>query len=521
MSQAADSMQRHRFVIVVPVADRPQQLTACLDSLQELCRIHGGNAADKQRVSVLIADDSLQADNILRHKNLAARCNAMGLPTEYFGLDQQQALLAAIPDTRRAALTGVLGVGCVAHKGASLMRNIVYLRLAQLADARSLFWFIDSDQTFQVRVLTPEGERDVYALDYFHEFDRVFSHTDAMVVTGKVVGDPPVSPSVMAANFLADVEVFLETLSRLDLQAPCQFHAPAVSASDAAYHDMASLFGFSAQSQTFSYPCPLHGTHSNADALVHFAVQLNGFFHGEHPTRKNYYQFEDTLASVKPARTVYTGNYCLRPQALRYFIPYASLKLRMAGPVLGRLLKQQLGAQFVTANLPMLHARTLNADKQFEFRPGVDRDEERIELAGEQERQFYGDVMLFTVEKLTAMAYPAQTPDAARIAELFDQTLHEITAQYAAKRQETCQRIRDVQTKIAHLPGQTGTQFQHFIANMERNFGAGSTGYAAIERNVSKRRQEILQAIAGYQNNQRVWNELMHARLAVNTIHNR
>jgi hypothetical protein len=512
MSPAAEGRQRHRFVVVVPVADRPQQLAACLDSLLELCRLYGCGSEAGDRVTVLIADDSCEADNIQRHKQLAARCNAQGVHTDYFGLEEQQALLGRIQPDRRAALAGVLGEGRMGHKGASAMRNIVYLRLAAMADDRTLFWFIDSDQTFQVRMNTPEGERDAYAIDYFRELERIFSTTDALVVTGKVVGDPPVSPSVMAANFLADVEAFLHTLAGLDLQDPCCFHVHSASADDAAYHDMASLFGFAERTEVFNYPCPLHGDHTNADALAHFARQLNGFFHGEHPTRKSRYEHQDALVSLKPARTVYTGNYCFRPEALRYFIPFASLKLRMAGPVLGRLLKQELGKLFVSANLPMLHARTLNAGEHYEFRPGVDRQDDAIDLSGELERQFYGDVMLFTIEKLAALGYPAQIPDDGQIAQAYDETLQEIARQYAAKREQ-------IDVRLQHLSGlvraggrwqeAAGAQFARFLANIERNFGAASSGYAAIEGNAGARRQEMLRAIGGYPQERNAWETVL------------
>jgi len=35
----------------------------------------------------------------------------------------------------------------------------------------------------------------VYALNYFHAIDRIFRTTDTLMLTGKMVGDPPVSPS--------------------------------------------------------------------------------------------------------------------------------------------------------------------------------------------------------------------------------------------------------------------------------------------------------------------------------------
>lgn len=115
---------------------------------------------------------------------------------------------------------------------------------------------------------------------------------------------------------------------------------------------------------------------------------------------------------MQPARTVYTGNYVFRASALNWFIPFAPLRLRMSGPTLGRLMKAGLGKRFVSANLPMLHTRTLDATGEAEFRPGVVTQANAIDLVDEFERQFFGDVMLFTVERLASLGFPRQAlPD--------------------------------------------------------------------------------------------------------------
>ncbi len=511
---------RHRFIVVIPVADRPQQLSACLDSLHQLGCLYG-YGGKQHLVSVLIADDSFAPENIRHHRQLAAHYAALGLATEYFGLEEQASLRAEIPAERRAALAGVLGVGEGAHKGASAMRNLVYLRLAARVDEHTLCYFIDSDQTFQVRIQTSEGERDVYAIDYFYQLDRIFSHTNTLVLTGKVVGDPPVSPAVMAANFLADVQGFLQQISPLPPQAPCQFHAPPATADEAAYHDMATLFGFADQRAAFSYACPLcgqRGQHTNADALAHFASQLSGFFYGEHPTRKSRYQYQDALESLQAARTVYTGNYCFKPEApgyfaLGYFVPFAGLRLRMAGPVLGRIMKRELGSRFASANLPMLHARTLNAGGALEFRPGIAVTDERVDLSGEQERQFYGDVMLFCIEKLVAMGYPQQTPEQDQITEIYQTTRQDMANLYAEKRSLVMARLSELQTEIsrAPLPQPVAMQFQHFIDNITHNFGNASPGYALIAQRAEQRKVEMIAAIAHYLGDRVAWEGCVQA----------
>ena len=166
----------------------------------------------------------------------------------HFGLDEQIALIDCA-DRRNCPASAGGARDDFGHKGQGVMRNIAYLKVAEMLKSTPtdnlLIWSLDSDQEFRVKVATPEGDREVYAVDYFHDLDAIFSRTDAQVLTGKVVGDPPVSPAVMAGNFLADVIGFLQRMAASDPAAACRQHGDAGHAGgDAAYHDMADLFGF-------------------------------------------------------------------------------------------------------------------------------------------------------------------------------------------------------------------------------------------------------------------------------------
>ena len=69
---------RHSIVIVIPVADRPQQLQNCLESLVSLCQRFGYGGASARgyaKLSVLIADDSKEPANIKQHQKLV-ECKA-------------------------------------------------------------------------------------------------------------------------------------------------------------------------------------------------------------------------------------------------------------------------------------------------------------------------------------------------------------------------------------------------------------------------------------------------------------
>ena len=508
----------HDFVVVIPVADRPRHLTACLDSLKTLLATYPYAG----RVSVLVADDSRDEASRQRHREIVDAC---GLDAHYLGQDEQRALVADLPVEDQGRLTGVVGSASAVdfhHKGASITRNIAYLWLRRLPDEGRprLFWFLDSDQEFRVNVATDEGEVLAYAVDYLHALDRIFSTTPARVLTGKVVGDPPVSPAVMAGNFLDDVLAFLAEMATRDSAAVCTFHGPVRAAGDAAYHDMADLFGFRGGAEAFRYRCPLAGAHDHAACFADFAARLDRFFDGEHPTRRSYYEAGDPLDSLKPARTIYTGNYVFTVEGLDGFIPFADLKLRMAGPTLGRLLRAELGEAFVSANLPMLHKRTVAETGQSECRPGIDRQRERVDLSGEFERQYFGDVMLFGIERLTGQGFPSAPLARDRVEASVAEVETQLRDRYRARQADTAARLDRLEALFeapanwwharAGLAGAC-SDFRRFFANLRANFAADAPVWRQLgyPSHRDRRLAAMTDAIARYRDDQSVWRQVM------------
>lgn len=512
---------RHDFVVVIPVADRPRHLADCLASLVELCRRYPYDG----QVTVLIVDDSREADSIARHRALAGQFTGPGLAVRHLDHDAQRELVAALPADPRRALAGVVGDGAsYAHKGASITRNIAYLWLKRLpVDGRKrLFWFLDSDQEFRVNVETAEGEAQAYAVDYLHGLDRIFSETPTRVLTGKVVGDPPVSPAVMAGTFLDDVLAFLAEMAALAPDADCSFHGRARQADDAAYHDMADLFGFKPADAAYRYRCHVLGSHDHRACFADFAGRLKRFFDGEHPTRRGYYQPDDLMAGIKPARTIYTGNYVVTPEGLDWFVPFAALKLRMAGPTLGRIIRAEIGDAFVSANLPMLHKRTVDETGRSEFRPGIERRHDAVDLSGEFERQYFGDVMLFAVEKLTGQGYPGARPGSEAIAAAVDATEADLHAKYLAKHERVGAGIVRLEALFAG-PGrwwledarlaEAGVAFRRFIDNMRGNFAMDAPAWRLIDSAAHRgeRKAAIRAAIEHYQDDRVAWRAALRA----------
>lgn len=499
-------MTQHDFIVVVPVADRPRHIQACLTSLRAALR----RFPYAGRIRVLLADDSAAAASIQANRAIARQCSADGLEVIHFPPAEQYALVSGLG----LSLPRVLGDAPsdrYGHKGQGVMRNIACLKVAELikdTSAETLIWSIDSDQEFRVNVPEDEG----YVVDFFNGIDAIFTHTDAQVLTGKVVGDPPVSPAVMTRNFLGDVLAFLARMAERDPAATCSHHAATAAAGDAAYHDMAELFGFQ-PADNHAYPCPLPGAHTEADCFANFAGRVNSFFYGEHPTRISGYVPGDLFASVQPARTVYAGNYVFRPTALQYFIPFASLRLRMSGPTLGRIVKAELGPRFVSANLPMLHKRTVESGGQAEFRPGINTQQATIDMSGEFERQFYGDVMLFTVERLAAECRLAS----ADFSRTLEETRTEMLERYNARQQAIMTKLGDLDAQLANptrwwnRSPELAAGFRQFAANVRRNFGTASSGHSQINdsANWAQWHDRLLDALAHYTQDRGAWSQLI------------
>ena len=529
------SDRRYSFIIVIPVADRPSHLTQCLNSLLTLCQLfHYGGLQDDhfKKVSVIVADDSNDTANIEQTRKACEHFSAQGLRTEYFGATEQKRLLQHTSRYRDGKLRRIVGnipdsAGNpnFSHKGAAITRNITYLRLRQILDERQndklLFYFIDSDQQFNVVAPAHSTMQNLYAINYFHHLDEIFTTSAASILTGKVVGDPPVSPAVMAGHFQDDITGFLKTIDRLPPGQPCCFHdATTHHENDASYHDMASLFGFSNTDDSFRYHCTLHGAHNHKDCFNDFASKLNAFFHGEHPTRATYFNYAGALSTTTPARTIYTGNYIFRPDQLKHFIPFSSLQLRMAGPVLGRILKADINHAFVSANLPMLHNRTLEDSGQSEFRPGVRVHSKTVNLSGEFERQYFGDVMLFTIEKLVADGYPHKPFTADEIKQTIEATDKQLHEHYEDIRARILEKLSQLKATFGNANSwwnktdgldSAKTEFASFISNIEHNFGTGAESYSLIDstENRSRRQQQIASAISNYPDDMAAWQEAL------------
>ena len=523
---------RYHFILSIPVADRPPHLQACLESILQLCEKfgYGGNASGYyDSIKVIVAEDSRDQKNIRRHIDLVDEYRHKGLQVIHFGQPEQYELLQSVPLHQREQLGKLVTTQAKDRfylKGQAANRNLSYLKCLQLTEDKhkTLYYLVDSDQSFCVNRQTEDGEEIVYALNYFHAIDKLFRTTDTQVLTGKLVGDPPVSPAVMAANFLDDVSAFFTTLAGKRPDEACQFHVwPAQPPGDAAYHDMARLFGFENNSTTYPYRCPLEGEHDHAACLLGFARRLNSFFFGEHLTRKTLFSYNNGFAHRVPARTIYPGNYIVNYEGLKYIIPFGHLRLRMSGPTAGRLIAAEIKQRFASVNLPMLHRRTTEAGLDDDFRPGVELgnagQQQSIDLSNEFERQFFGDLMLFSTEALVKRADVNKAFEKELVVAVINEKENELLELYQQKHDAIADKNRQLKDLVfnddhwwleAAGLGNTLKQLKAFIDNIDNNFGEQSLAWHQIQsvEHRTERKKQIVEALMNYRTERDAWDQL-------------
>ena len=515
-----------RFIIAIPIADRPDHLHACLGSILQLCLCYeyGGRGPDGffKRVSVVVAEDSRDPANRERHRALVADFRRRGLDAHHFGLEAQYESLMAIPAAQRRELAGLLTdqpAAAFHHKGQAATRNLSYLKMVELArpGEETLFFLMDSDQRFLVNRAATAGETIVPALNYFHYINRIFQTGRVDVLTGKLVGDPPVSPAVMGANLMGDLAAFLREMAACDPDAACGFHgAGGVLAGEAAYHDLAVLFGYAARGGPCAYSCPLPGEHTNAKALAALAARLPSFFRGEHLTRRSRFRYSGSFTALDSARTLYPGNYIVNRAGLRYIIPFGQLRLRMSGPTAGRLIQAEIGSRFASVNLPMLHQRATPRDAAADFRPGVEGiGQAVVDISDEFERQFFGDLMLFSVVEWLKARTLDDLTDEVGLGEVVARTESRLLALYGDNQAAIDAYRKGLETWLTSAPpwwvaSPTMGELRAFLGNVARNFGEESAVWQRIRDPAHRawRRGQIIAALGHYRQERAAWDQL-------------
>jgi hypothetical protein len=289
---------------------------------------------------------------------------------------------------------------------------------------------------------------------------------------------------------------------------------------------MVKLFGYNSPPHPKKYHCNLPGDHRVQDCLEDFSKKTLGFFHGLHPTRTQFYLHRDNFTDMESARTVYTGNYIIKAAGLRHFIPFANLKLRMAGPALGRILRKRLNKGFVSANLPLLHKRTIEASGCNEFRSGITAEKNSIDLSCEFNRQFWGDVMLFSIDKLADLGYPDKRLGLSVITEIAYDIQNKLCDLYKERQTEIVEKTRKIEGYLSREKfwwniqpesERSVNKIKLFCSQVENNFGVNSPSLKKISGQIKEGSYitMIINAIHSFYETDIAWNELLKSDLAL------
>ena len=178
-------------------------------------------------------------------------------------------------------------------------------------------------------------------------------------------------------------------------------------------------------------------------------------------------------------------------------------------------------------NLPHLHRRTNKEAPEDTFRPGVERtetgDRETIDLSDEFERQFFGDLMLFTTETLATSAdvYRPFTQD--RVVPIMERKERELLALYHQKHDAILAKSRQLNAIVFDAghwwlddPGLTSAlgRVHAFIDNINDNFGGQSSAWQKIQsaEHRAERKKQILEALMNYRTERDAWERLLQDR---------
>jgi hypothetical protein len=195
----------------------------------------------------------------------------------------------------------------------------------------------------------------------------------------------------------------------------------------------------------------------------------------------------------------------------------------MSGPTAGRLIAAEIGSRFASVNLPNLHRRTTEAGLADDFRPGVDMDATRVDVSDEFERQFFGDLMLFSTEALVKRTDVTQPFAQDAIEAVVNEKEAELLALYQHKHDAIVAKNRQLDTLVfeaghwwqhaaGHTPnlGQALRQVRAFIDNIDRNFGAHAPAWRQIQsvEHRAGRKRQIVEALMNYRAERDAWDSL-------------
>jgi acyl transferase domain-containing protein len=169
--------------------------------------------------------------------------------------------------------------------------------------------------------------------------------------------------------------------------------------------------------------------------------------------------------------------------------------------------------------MPNLHRRTTEAGLADDFRPGVELGEASVDLSNEFERQFFGDLMLFSTEELVRRADVSQPFDQQLIEAIVGEKEMELLALYQQKHDAIVDKNRQLDDLVfdaghwwldAAPLADALQQVRAFIDNVDRNFGEHAPAWRQIQsaEHRAERKRQIVEALMTYRAERDAWDSL-------------
>ncbi|MCD6706360.1 MAG: hypothetical protein LT080_07905, partial [Thiobacillus sp.] len=158
-----------------------------------------------------------------------------------------------------------------------------------------------------------------------------------------------------------------------------------------------------------------------------------------------------------------------------------------------------------------------------DFRPGVEMGEACVDLSNEFERQFFGDLMLFSTEELVRRADVTQPFARDAIEAVVNEKEAELLALYQQKHDAIVDRNRQLAALVfdaghwwlhaaEHAPDLAHAlrQVRAFVDNIDHNFGEHALAWGQIQSpdHRAGRRRQIVEALMNYRAERDAWDSL-------------
>lgn len=190
----------------------------------------------------------------------------------------------------------------------------------------------------------------------------------------------------------------------------------------------------------------------------------------------------------------------------------------MSGPTAGRLIVAEIQHRFASFKMPILHRRISASGLHDDFRPGVELGEKskqgHIDLSDEFERQFFGDLMLFTTEALVIKENVNKPFPMDLVVSIIDQKESELLQHDVII--EKSRALERLVFSSNHwwlhsiTLANTLPQVKIFIDNINHNFGEQSLAWQQILSKAHRagRKQQIAEALESYRTEREAWDRL-------------